>query len=485
MRAPCATMLLLLGICAVAQAEEAAPPPAEIDPGAVAEQGEFGPAIMIEDISVIGGGSTRRELILRALPFAIGDVLSAGDPRLRRARFKVLALGFFRDVEMSMRRGSRRGRVIVEILLEERGTVVLNRFWFGSSTIAPWWFGVDLSERNLLGSGISVGGGVVYASHDRVANSDDQWAAELRLGVPAIGGSRWSSFGSLTRLSGSEAYQVAGPSNDTSPEDYRAFRYDRTTARGGASYDVAALARLSVAARAELVDAELPLTPTRTLDDGRVISTDLHLKDGRSRVVSATLSFDRDTRPDLALPTSGSRLTLSAELSGRALGSSYDFVALRARYERWWPLSSAGAIGLRLGGGAILGRAPRFDLLDVTDLNRMLAPRALGLLISLSSPLNLLRTASDKPTLGEAGGAASAEYTYRLFGKSSRRIYGGALFVSAGLWGLSEAAFPKIRDRGIWSSLPIDLFIDAGLRVDTDIGVFEFSLANTLGRVPR
>jgi len=32
-------------------------------------------------------------------------------------------------------------------------------------------------------------------------------------------------------------------------------------------------------------------------------------------------------------------------------------------------------------------------------------------------------------------------------------------------------------------ALPIDLYADAGIRLDTDIGIFELTLANALGRV--
>ena len=468
-------------------APQAAPGPGPgTDTGAMAERGEFGPAIVIERIEIVGNGSTRDELILRALPFDVGDMLAAGDPKLRKARFKVLSLGFFRNVTMSMKRGSERGRVILTVQVEERGTVVLNRLWFGSSTIAPWWIGADLSERNVLGSGLVLGGGFLYASHEDVAGSDDQWAGEARIGVPAIYGPRWSGFASFTGAHGSEAYRIRGDSQDTSASSHRAFGYRRYTARAGAIHDLTALARLSAGLRGELIDADLPLTPTRTLEDGRVTSVDLHLDRGKSRVLSAAVTYDRDNRPDPVLPHAGSRLTLSAELGSGLLGSSYDFATLLARYERWWPLRAPGhAIGIHLGGGVVLGDAPRFDLIHIADVNHMLSQRALGLLVSANAPIDALGTDPDKPSLGALGGSATVEYAYRLFGARSGRIYGGDLFVGAGLWGLSSTASPRTRDRSLWDSLPIDIFVDAGLRVDTDIGVFELTVANALGRYPR
>jgi outer membrane protein insertion porin family len=490
-------LVLVAGLGVVTSARADAPAPsnpsetapslgAGIDAGAIAEQGAFGPRILIERIEIVGNGNTRRELILRALPFSAGDELAAGDPRLSKARFKVLALGFFRDVTMSMQRGSSRGRVVITIQLEERGTVVLNRLWFGSSTIAPWWAGADLSERNLLGTGLTIGGGWIFASHDEVQGSRDQWAAEARLAVPSLHGSAWSAFASLALLHGSEAYRVGGDSDDTDAANFRAFAYRRVTGRGGATYDLSALSRVTATLRGEWINAQLPLTPTRVLGDGRVAPVDLHLRPDASRLISASLAYDRDNRPDPVLPHAGSRLTVSAELSGQPLASSYTFVTLLARYEHWWPLRVQGhAIGLHLGGGAIVGEAPRFDWIQLSDVNRMLQPRALGLLVSANAPISFLGTATDKRVDGEFGAAATVEYVYRLFNHGAKRIYGGDLFVGTGLWALSDADGLRARDRSLWRSLPIDLFLDAGLRIDTDIGVFELTVANALGRVPR
>jgi hypothetical protein len=135
----------------VARADQ--PPPASASP----EPDAFGPLIMIEDIEVIGNVSTQTELILRALPLRAGDVLHAGDKRLRAARYQVLALGFFRDVTLGMRKGRARGQVVLEVEVVERGTVVLNRLWFGTTDVAPYWVGADVSERNLLGLGLELG----------------------------------------------------------------------------------------------------------------------------------------------------------------------------------------------------------------------------------------------------------------------------------------------------------------------------------------
>src|SRR5262249_21208618 len=139
------------------------------------EDNEFGPLIYIEAIEIAGNTATQTEIIRRALPIAPGDILHASDRRLRDARFKVLALGYFRDVTLAMKRGHARGQVVIQIHVLERGTFVLNRLWFGSNSVAPFWLGTDVGERNLLGLGIAIGGGVIYAAKGHIDGNREQW----------------------------------------------------------------------------------------------------------------------------------------------------------------------------------------------------------------------------------------------------------------------------------------------------------------------
>jgi hypothetical protein len=467
---------------------EGDPPPEEplLDPDTLLhEDSEFGPVILIEQIDITGNTATRTEIIRRALPISAGDVLHASDKRLREARFKVLALGFFRDVTLAVHKGSQRGQVIVEVHVIERGTLVLNRLWFGTTTPSPWWIGADVGERNLLGLGIAVGGGAIFARHGEVPGARDQYAAELRVSNASVRGTAWGVSAAATLVHGSEPYRVSGAAGDASAKAQRAFSYRRFGARFGAIYDVSALTRLSMGLRAEAIDATRPAAPTRELPDGRVVAVDLHLDPGGSRVVTAGGSFDRDTRPDPILPHAGSHVLVSAELGGALLGGGYDFATIFGRYERYWPVrNERHAIAVKLAGGMVMGDAPRFDRIHIADVDPMLTPRALGLVLSTSAPLAILGTRDDKPSYGDLGGSATVEYAFQLFrGSGKRRVYGGDVFVGAGLWGLAERADLRARDTGLVASLPIDLYADAGLRIDTDIGTFELTIANALGRL--
>ncbi len=446
--------------------------------------GALGPLVTIEDIQLVGNRSTASRVVERALPFRRGDVLRTSDVRLARAHWKLLALGYFRDASISLRKGSARGRVIVTVIVRERGTIALNRLWFGSSEVAPWWLGADLSDRNFAGTGLVLGGAVAYSSPGAIAGARAQWAGELRLGVPAINGGRWGAHLALTGQHGSEPFRVSGPDGSSDPDDLRAFSYRRLGARGGASLMWSTLTSVTADLRVESIDAAVPVAPTRALPDGRITAIDLGLRRGDSRVVSLGLAVSRDTRPDPALPHQGTRAELAAELGTSLLGGSYDFAVLLGRYDRFWPVTRRHAIGLRVAGGTVIGDAPRFDRIHIADVDRMLSPRVLGMTTALTAPLDLLGTDNADAVYGELGGSVVAEYAYRWW-RRPQRIYGADVFVAAGVWGLATTDELRVRDRGWWSALPIDLVLDAGVRIDTEIGVFEFSLSNALGRVPR
>ncbi|MEO8702566.1 MAG: BamA/TamA family outer membrane protein [Kofleriaceae bacterium] len=455
-------------------------PPPEDDP--VPDDG-LGPVLVIERIDVEGNTATQDHVIRRVLPIQPGDSLRASDTRLQSSKFKVLALGYFRDVALKLEKGSARGNVILVVTVVERGTVVLNRLWFGSNSLSPYWLGADLTERNLFGTGVAVGGGLIYAGYGDVVGGRPQWAGETRFAVPTLKGSRFGVNGSLTYVHGAEAYRIAGLGGDPSTDELNAFPYRRFGGRVGLSYDVTGLTRLSGSIRTEQISTNLPTAPTQTLPDGTITAIDLHLDPGKSQVTTFGFVYDRDTRPDPVLSHSGSHIALGAEVS--AGFSDYQFATLFGRYERFWPLrNEKHAIAIKIAGGVVVGNAPRFDRIHIADVNRMLTPRALGLVLSTAEPLDILSTREGKPSYGDLGGHATAEYAVQLFrGKDTARVYGADVFFGAGLWGLAETSDLRTRDRALYDALPIDIYVDAGLRIDTDIGIFELTVANALGRL--
>lgn len=457
------------------------PPPDEPPDEPVDE--ELGPLLLIERIDVVGNTATQDDVVRRALPIQPGDALRASDKRLQKARFKVLALGFFRDVKVKLAKGSARGQVILVITVIERGTIVLNRLWFGSNNLSPYWAGADLSERNLLGLGVTLGGGFIYSGFGDLPGGRPQWAGELRFAVPSIRGSRIGASSSLTLVHGAEAFRTSGSTGTPEVDELAAFPYRRFGWRGGVTYDVTGLTRVSGGMRWEQISADLPRAPTQTLDDGRVVGLDLHLEPGTSTVTALNVVYDRDTRPDPILSHSGSHVAIGAELG--APFSDYQFGTVFGRFEKFWPRrNEKHAIGLKIAGGVVIGNAPRFDRIHIADVDRMLTPRALGLVLSTASPLDILQTRADKPSYGDLGGHVTLEYAITLWrGPGKKRVYGSDLFFGVGLWGLAETTDLGTRDRPLYDALPIDIYADAGIRLDTDVGIFELTIANALGRV--
>lgn len=449
----------------------------------VVDDPTFGPVLVIEHIEIHGNSSTADRLILRALPLVEGDVLRAGDPRFQKARFKLLAMGFFRKVELDLRKGSEPGRVVLVIKVQERGTVVLENLYFGVSSSTPWWAGLDLSERNFFGTGLGVGGGLIYAAQGDIDGATDQWALRMRLFDGSILGSIFGAQGSFLHNQVSEPYRVQGDTSDASPANFRALNYTRTGVTMSGAADITSLSNLALGLRTEWVDADVPLAPTRTLTDGTVVPIDIGIEPGSSRVVTVSLAFDRDTRTDPVLPDRGDRLLLLGEFGATWMGGSYNHAIALARYERWWPVSDGRHVfSVHLTGGLVLGEAPRFDRLHASDFNRLLSPRALGLVVSANASPDFLGTQADETQYGEVGGSAVIEYSYQLF-RSRFKVYGGDLFVGAGLWALADRRDLSVREGSLYRALPIDIVLDAGLRIDTQIGIFELTFANALGRL--
>src|SRR5688572_14528888 len=122
---------LRLALACVLAVTSAAPVAAQ-DLPAPAPDDDFGPLVEIERIDVTGNTSTAERLIRRALQVREGDQLRTGDPRLLETRYRVLALGYFRDVKLRLDKGSRRGAIVLTVAVKERGTATLNRLYLGN-----------------------------------------------------------------------------------------------------------------------------------------------------------------------------------------------------------------------------------------------------------------------------------------------------------------------------------------------------------------
>lgn len=114
---------------------------------------EDGPRITIERIEIAGNTKTASHVIRRELPFTEGDPLNP--VHVAKAKKKLIALGFFKSVEIRNAKGATPERQVLTVLVEERDTRELG-FGIGYSTNDGITGDVSYVERNLLGNGQSL-----------------------------------------------------------------------------------------------------------------------------------------------------------------------------------------------------------------------------------------------------------------------------------------------------------------------------------------
>jgi outer membrane protein insertion porin family len=464
-----------------ARADDAAPAPDDVEAAAAAAAAfpdqRFGPRYVIDDIVVRGNQKTEKSIIVAeaaALGLVQGTAVDASDPRVEAVRYRLLALGYFLDVRLSVARGATRGGVVLVVEVEERGTIVINELFPSTSAATAFWGGADISETNFLGRGINLGGGFVGSTTPVVPGATAGLGLRLRAVVPPIGGPYGLSL-SVTGLynDGSEFYRLTGSDDDPDPRNFVATRVQRAGGIVGVGKDFRSRVHLGLGFREEAVTAQLPAGPA-TLPINYMITA------GSSRVGSGIATFDLDTRSDPILPRSGMRIALSLEVASGAFGSSYNYVKTVLEGSVYRPMPRGHALGFHLFVGAIGGDAPYFDRFFVGDLNLLLPRRALGINFSTLSR-NVLDTSIAHHRYDEYAARALIEYAVPIWRRRGF-IYGGDAFAAVGLFGMaSPGDFIPPGESG-FHALPIDLTGDIGIRLDTYVGIFTISIANALSR---
>jgi hypothetical protein len=488
-----AVLLTFMSAWAGGNVARAADP--ESDPGALSTEAtgaddataapfadaHFGPRYTIEAVVVRGNRKTSTALILAelsAIGLRQGKQVDASDPRVEAARYRLLTLGFFLDVRLSVSRGATRGSVVLAADVEERGTLVINELFPATSAATTFWGGADISETNFFGRGLNLGGGFVASTTPKVLGAEAGVGLRLRAAVPALGSPYGPSF-SATGLynDGSEFYRVAGDPDDANPNLFIATRVRRAGGMLGAGKDFRSGLHVSLDFREEVVEATLPDTSA-----GGLPPIDFKVQNGTSRVGTIAAGLELDTRSDPILPRAGARVMLSVEAGTGLLGSSYDYVKAVLEASAYKALPHGHALGFHLFAGAIAGDAPYFDQFFIGDLNLLLPRRALGINFSTQPSPSLLDTSIAHHRYDDFAGRLLVEYAIPLWRRRGW-VYGGDAFVAVGLLGMaSRGDFIPPGTSGL-RALPIDLTGDVGVRLDTSVGIFTLSVANALSRL--
>jgi outer membrane protein insertion porin family len=455
--------------------------------GVVRAAGAVGLKYTLEGIEVRGNTTTLARVVLRYVPFRAGDVLDVNDRELELTRFRLLGTGFFRDVQLSLRRGTQRGYVVLVVDVAERNTIVVDDLWLGLSADVESsgkskpltaYGGASVTETNLGGTGIALGGAFAVA--------DSQLALRVRLSDPQFARTNWIAEAELLYNDARDFFgeQDVLVSNPVPAQDYAVLQYKRFGARVGFGHDLGISSQIFFDYRLEKIDATLPAAASdyRGLD---VEPIDFMLASGSSVLSTLRTTVVHDTRDDPVLPMSGHFLTASFDASLTPLGSDYPYAKLVAHASQWFELPWGHVVGIDGFVGAIFGSAPIFERFYVGDLTDLLPDRVLDLNFDRRSAPNYLNTDIVENRYGNYAAKLDAEYRIPVY-RGTRSIYGVDLFGSFGFFGLANDEDFVARARGYrgFGTVPVGLTFNAGLRIATQAGGFTIGISNLLGLIP-
>lgn len=441
----------------------------------------------LENIEIRGVSRTHPRVVLRYVPFKPGDVIDVDDPEVELTRYRLLGTGFFRDVQFSLRKGSRRGLVVLVIDVEERNTIIINDLWMGLSKDADRngvakpltaYLGLDAADTNLAGTGITLGGAVAVAT--------DQLALRVRFLDPAVLGSHWMMGGTLLFNDAKDFFGNANvqyyPGQLRGVPAYAVVEYTRLGGSLGIGRDLSVATQAWFHYRLESIDASVPFASH--LRGGVTEPIEFDIIPGRSVLSAARVTVQHDTRDQPFLPTRGWFVSLTGEVTVPFSDYSYQRVDVDA--SRWWKLPwKQHVLRLQMFGGAIAGDAPFFEQYYVNDFTDFRPGRVLGLNFDRRPPPDFFHTAIIEVRRGEYAAKLGLEYRIPLY-RGARSVYGIDLFLSSGLYAVAGRRDINRPPRGFSGvqRVPFDFTANLGFRMDTSAGGFVFAFANTIGLLP-
>ncbi len=264
-----------------------------------------GPKVVFERINISGNTVTRDKVIRRELRIAEGDYYSGS--ALRRSMWNLNRLGYFSNVDIQTRKGSRKDTMDLDITVKEKPTGTFS-FGVGYSSVDRLMIMAQIAESNFMGKGQKLS---VSANLGAVSNQFDIKFQEPWLFDRPISGSidiyKWKrEYDEYTKDSVGGELGVGFP----------LARIDDFT-RGYITYDldVAKITDVADSAAIEIRDME-----------------------GRNTTSSLTFEIRRDTRDRFWNTTRGSVNSLSFEYAGGILGGDVAFNKYWARSAWYFPL---------------------------------------------------------------------------------------------------------------------------------------------------
>ncbi len=464
------------------------------------EVSDRGPSYVLQSIRIVGNRKTMDQTITRNIDLQPGETFYADDSRLEKARYRLLASGLFHEVDFSLEKGEERGYVSLKVKVKERNTIVVQDIVFGLSEMNPGgtfsdinpYGSLDIAERNLFGSGVTTSAAGVWSEHQygyRLRFSSDHFA-NSNFGFQAEG---WFAhardfFGNTQVCKFTCPCGTGEECPDTSTEadygDYVPMEYNRTGFKIGTGYAMKRDTYFSLDYRLDIIDAAVPPWGSHVSFGERRPIVYGHLLPGHSFVSSLSLGLVRDTRNSFILASEGSRTVFGAEIATEIIGSDYDFSKFTMAHDVYFPLPRGHSIKLGLFLGLIMGDAPFFNQFFVGDFSAFVPSRVLEMNFSPLQP-NLLETSIVEMRYEDLATSIGLEYSIPLY-RGQNFFYGINGFIGAGVFALASQEYLKLDNPGYegYKAMPMDLTLDLGIKVDTKVGLFIFSLANMFRMIP-
>lgn len=440
---------------------------------------------VLERIDVQGNTRSADHAIRGFVRLRPGDALDVDDPNLEATRWRLLGTGWFDEVRLRLRRGSRRGRVVLVVEVRERNTLVLRQVAFGASQgvtrtsdttpqFEPY-LGLSLADRNVFGQGLELGGSALV--------SGPQWGLRLQVADPFFLGGRFSADLAVFVNDAREFFGDDPLVGDLEAENVVLF-YQRYGVRVGTGVDVSRFTRVTAGWQLELVDVQnRPPAASETVGDV-IRPIDFDILDGRSALSFLRVGLRYERRDDPTLPTSGTLVDVRGDLGSRLFGGDYDFLRLQFLFRQWVRLPWANH-HLRLGvyAGIAFGDTPFFLQFYLADLSDLIPSRVLEMNIDQRPAPNFFGTAIAEARIEDLAGRVDLEYGVPLLRTAGGTLRGIDAYFGAGLFALTDRRNVAVAIPGYEGAarVPIDLTFDLGLRFDTEIGVLQLGLSTVLG----
>jgi len=447
--------------------------------GVEGEEGPVAPRYALQKIVIKGNRKTIRRVIMRYVDVVPGEVFSADDERLELIRYRLLASGYFSRVNLSLKKGDKRGWVVLEIKVKERNTIVIKDFMVGFSEITPYG-SIGVKDGSFFGTGVTVAGSAVV--------SKEQWGYKLYLSDDHflntdIGLHVEGTFAHARDFFGHESIRVDASSGDVS-EPYAQLYYDRAGIQLGTGYTLLLDYFFWLDFRIETIRADVPLAGSHySFGERRPIEFG-HMLPGSSLHSGLLFGIARDTRDHPLLPSEGALTDFAVELSTEVLGSDYEYAKFTLAHDTYFPLGKGHSIRMGLFAGLIMGDAPFFNQFFVGDYSAFIPSRVLDLNFSHLQP-NLLETSVQEMRYEDMVGNIGVEYSIPFY-RGEGVVYGINGFIGVGLFALASREHLRTDPKGYqgYEVVPMDLTADLGVKIDTRFGILIFSMANLFRLIP-